>query len=314
MSSPSLSLKAPEYNAPVPPPFGLTGAGVVPAPRGNKSTSFKSAHHHHVAAATVAASDPSFSPSSSPKKGVSATDAPALSISSLASLTADEDYNYYGPGSLVPLAEKDRARHGMLRTMLRSQLERTRPNWPKHPNMHSTDRLLDESRNVARPKNPSATNILELKPGYVSYRQQQSLLSSSSSSSSRTLLKGLPIHDGLVMSGVRSYGDRDFLSEALLQDAGSAATGRVPSPSARNVALMKQREVMEPYLKIFAKPAGGEGRGGGGGVTFEEGKSPKGKEKRIYGGTKSNFLRNVAKGNTLKSPEPKGGTTPLESS
>lgn len=85
--------------------------------------------------------------------GVSADDAPAIVISSLAQLQADQDYNY-GQGKFKPfgkpLTKKDRARHGMLRTMLRKQLEVTRPNWPKHPNMRSTDRLLDEERSMER--------------------------------------------------------------------------------------------------------------------------------------------------------------------
>ena len=46
------------------------------------------------------------------------------------------------------MTAKDRARHGMLRTMLRKSLEVTRPNWPKHPNMRSTDRILDEERGM----------------------------------------------------------------------------------------------------------------------------------------------------------------------
>ena len=74
----------------------------------------------------------------------------------MASLSNDQDYEYLrnfkgGANSKhKPMTAKDRARHGMLRMMLRKQLEVTRPNWPKHPNMRSTDRLLDEERDVLK--------------------------------------------------------------------------------------------------------------------------------------------------------------------
>ena len=88
----------------------------------------------------------------SPLKGLPAEDAPSIVISSLASMDNDHDYNYLknysSDANGMPMTAKDRARHGMLRTMLRKSLEVTRPNWPKHPNMRSTDRILDEERGM----------------------------------------------------------------------------------------------------------------------------------------------------------------------
>jgi len=94
-------------------------------------------------------------------KGLSTEYAPSIVISSLASLTVDNDYNYtagYQPSNYCskglkppkPMTDKDRARHGMLRVMLRKSLEITRPNWPKHPTMQSTDRVLDEEDRIKR--------------------------------------------------------------------------------------------------------------------------------------------------------------------
>jgi hypothetical protein len=87
------------------------------------------------------------------EKGIHADNAPSIVISSMASMQSDVDYQYlrnYQQRDHKPMTAKDRARHGMLRMMLRKQLEVTRPNWPKHPNMRATDRNLDVEIEVRR--------------------------------------------------------------------------------------------------------------------------------------------------------------------
>ena len=92
---------------------------------------------------------------------------------SLASLDNDQDYQYlkgYSKDSYgKPMTAKDRARHGMLRMMLRKQLEVTRPVWPKHPAMRSTDRIVDEERGLIAKEKKSAEYMgMTMSPARIS--------------------------------------------------------------------------------------------------------------------------------------------------
>jgi len=238
-------------------------------------------------------------------------------ISSLESLQNDVDYQYlrnYQERDHKPMTAKDRARHGMLRMMLRKQLEVTRPNWPKHPNFRATDRNLDvelevrrENRRLAKsqssptikcnPMFPSPTKMtrnsrnspktspavdpfasfdlakiaskptIAMSPDFLkTFNLSMSLASASGNFPETTTsppggvtrrhrnmdtLRGM---NNMVGSfGVEAEGRPAPLS-AIDKNLFYGKTNRLPSPSARNLELMKQKEY-EKSLKVYARPA-----------------------------------------------------------
>jgi hypothetical protein len=261
------------------------------------------------------------------EKGIHADDAPSIVISSMASMQSDVDYQYlrnYQQRDHKPMTAKDRARHGMLRMMLRKQLEVTRPNWPKHPNMRATDRNLDvelevrrQNKRLARSQSLDTIGNGKTRPGYSSpektYRSPggkgptspsvdpfanfdlDKIASKPTMAMSPEFLKTFNLATG--KSGVGSgsgspetssaYGNSPLKTSSTtkrnnrtmnttLMDmentlgsfvVGSGhqprsipsvdksffygKTNRLPSPSARNLELLKQRE-FENSLKLFS--------------------------------------------------------------
>ncbi|GMI15612.1 hypothetical protein TrVE_jg42 [Triparma verrucosa] len=270
----------------------------------------------------------------SPLKGLPAEDAPSIVISSLASMDNDHDYNYLknysSDANGKPMTAKDRARHGMLRTMLRKSLEVTRPNWPKHPNMRSTDRILDEERGMLQKESILKSrggasggvglglgwNVSESLPDLQALARKpvmsmspefkkiynlngsgggspQSNNNSYSSPNNRsnnqtlspTMRAGAGRTIGTFGIGPEGGGGTSMirsLSDAELRKQFYGSSKRLPSPSARNLELLREKE-LKTSLKIYARPATtsfkflGEG-------------SRKG-SKGLYGGSKTNTVK-----------------------
>ena len=263
-----------------------------------------------------------YSPDRKPLKGIDSSTAPAIVISSIASYQADYDYNYL-PSEYIqnletdkPLTAKDRARHGMLRTMLRNQLEVTRPNWPKHPMMRSTDRELDSQMDLLDVKNPVSSKMSEFSLGSPSLRRNQvkfnnpggvmrggsnhlladsdmernqnEILQSGGTKAFRQICGNTT--GSMLEPGVKPFGGsfgipgtadsekiKTLTSSASLNGSSSVIGGRLPSPSERNIEIMKSRETTTPFLQVYARPATTSMRG--------VGRNKKGPQKRVYGGS-----------------------------
>lgn len=228
----------------------------------------------------------------SPVKGLPAEDAPSIVISSLASLDNDHDFNYlkkYSSDSNgKPMTAKDRARHGMLRTMLRKSLEVTRPNWPKHPNMRSTDRLLDEERGMLKQERTLKSQgtlgldihaeslqdlqalmrkpVMSMSPEFKKIYHLNGTTSPDQMSptnwgnNSNQISPGMRMKDrtiGTFGLGVEGHGGSSIvrtMSDADLRKQFYGSSKRLPSPSARNLELLREKE-FKTSLKIYARPA-----------------------------------------------------------
>ena len=242
--------------------------------------------------------------------GIAAEYAPSIVISSLASMTIDSDYNYGGgvgfgggggggggggfPGQSKapkPMTAKDRARHGMLRTMLRKSLEVTRPNWPKHPSMLSTDRVLDEEDRVRKVVRKGAKNAFGafdmMTAGGV---KNSSGFLTAMGKSTETALGGMgemkpfkprsvmktnnppiihsppSVNSSFLQGSFSGFGsenesfDGTGLARESLSLVGSQSLPNIksynPSPSASNLTRLKTAELNEPgRLRILANRA-----------------------------------------------------------
>ena len=248
------------------------------------------------------------------QKGIEADYAPSIVISSLASRTIDHDYNYAGgyraqnKNGVKPMTAKDRARHGMLRTMLKKSLEVTRPSWPKHPNFQSTDRVLDEEEVTRRRLRTRQKMVLSMKGtgsgsgsgsgngsslhsmGFVSPTKSPTKnicgsvggsVGSAEPFKSRSPPKtaggkGSPkspqLSNSMLMGSFTGFEDREGEGEGsgyeIEFDFSLGGVGGIPtspirlqgggggymreSPSAQNLSMMKDKDVLNPFLKIHA--------------------------------------------------------------
>jgi hypothetical protein len=274
-------------------------------------------------------------------KGLGPEDSPSIVISSLASIQADQDYNYAGglysaknegmsDLARKPMNAKDRARHGMLRTILRKQLEPTRPNWPKHPNMVSTDRLLDDqqqqmissttksqSQSQTKVKKPAlsphalgrgaAAAALRRKIGRSSKGIVGDMVPPSPGEASGYLMASSASDVNLVLS----HGGIDAFIALENASASAKKDSLGQTPSARNYRNVTKNN--EPFLRIYAGPAPGMGSSGSRSIIGlnNGGSSPKGKHKNPYSGT---LTRNIIKkGFTTEKKKKREERVPLNS-
>jgi len=267
------------------------------------------------------------------EKGLHADVAPSIVISSLSSQQNDVDYQYlrnYQQRDHKPMTAKDRARHGMLRMMLRKQLEVTRPHWPKHPNFRATDRNLDVELEVRRENKRLAKSksspILGTSPLYPSPKKMnehspspsspvdpfatfdfEKIASKPTMSMSPEFLKtfnltttssGSPetsspeaakrfnsmtdFRDMRSTMGSFGTGGKPAPIPAIDKNLFYGKTNRLPSPSARNLEILKQQD-FDKSLKVYSRPATT-------GVTYLGDRSHDG-TKGLYLGSKRNVVK-----------------------